>query len=312
VSIIILSACVFAYAGVKSTRRAHPQNKTNAQSNGLSAGAATNTLDSVKAASGAESKGATYTPFAGAAIQNAQLEGSLSWTFGGKSQRGWGLYIPLIAHLIGAEANAGGNPFAARLAAWQKASGSEPNGVLDSDTWSRMVSEFQSRRLGVRTSPAPEQLITIPITNCYDPTRAEELRKAERETFAAYRRMVAEAAADPSLGLQTENGDLAPEEKYFKIISAYRSREYQDQLRRQSPNSGRAGLAINSPHATGRALDIYVGAEPVNTKDENRAIQVRTPVYRWLVVNAARFGFRPYFYEPWHWEYVGVNSNTTK
>ncbi|HZH32789.1 MAG TPA: hypothetical protein VEY11_18625 [Pyrinomonadaceae bacterium] len=25
--------------------------------------------------------------------------------------------------------------------------------------------------------------------------------------------------------------------------------------------------------------------------------------YRWPVRNAERFGFRPYFYEPWHWEY---------
>jgi LAS superfamily LD-carboxypeptidase LdcB len=48
-----------------------------------------------------------------------------------------------------------------------------------------------------------------------------------------------------------------------------------------------------------------VGGEPVNTKDENRALQTHGPVYRWLVKNASSFGFRPYFYEPWHWEYVG-------
>jgi LAS superfamily LD-carboxypeptidase LdcB len=51
-------------------------------------------------------------------------------------------------------------------------------------------------------------------------------------------------------------------------------------------------------------LDLYVGGSPVDTKDSNRAIQVNTPAYRWLVQNAERFGFRPYFYEPWHWEYV--------
>ena len=60
----------------------------------------------------------------------------------------------------------------------------------------------------------------------------------------------------------------------------------------------------NSPHFTGRALDLYVGGDPVDTKDANRAIQVTTPAYKWLVRNADRFGFRPYFYEPWHWEYV--------
>ena len=84
-----------------------------------------------------------------------------------------------------------------------------------------------------------------------------------------------------------------------------RTPEYQAQLRAQSPNSGRAGLAVNSPHFTGRALDLYVGGEPVSTKDENRAIQTQTRAYRWLVKNAGHFGFRPYFYEPWHWEYVG-------
>src|ERR671914_863566 len=117
--------------------------------------------------------------------------------------------------------------------------------------------------------------------------------------------MVSTGAADPSSGLKvTSTGELAPEEKFLKIISSFRSREHQDRLRQQSPNSGRAGLAVNSPHFTGRALDIYVGGDPVDTKDSNRAIQVNTPAYRWLVRNAERFGFRPYFYEPWHWEYV--------
>ena len=133
------------------------------------------------------------------------------------------------------------------------------------------------------------------------------MRQVERETYAAYKRMVAAACADPSLGLKhTVSGELAPEEKFFKIVSAFRSREYQEHLRQQSPNAGRAGLAVNSPHFTGRALDLYVGGEPVETKDANRAAQVQTNVYRWLVRNADKFGFRPYYYEPWHWEYVGT------
>jgi LAS superfamily LD-carboxypeptidase LdcB len=93
----------------------------------------------------------------------------------------------------------------------------------------------------------------------------------------------------------------------LKIISSYRSREHQERLRAASPNSGRAGLAVNSPHFTGNALDIYVGGEPVSTADANRAIQVETPAYKWLVKNASRFGFYPYYYEPWHWEYVPRN-----
>jgi LAS superfamily LD-carboxypeptidase LdcB len=117
--------------------------------------------------------------------------------------------------------------------------------------------------------------------------------------------MLAAAIADPTLKLgHTSPNDLAAAEKYFKIISSFRSPEYQAKLRRESPGAGSAGLAINSPHFTGRALDLYVGGDPVDTKDANRLIQVNTPAYKWLVRNAERFGFRPYFYEPWHWEYV--------
>jgi LAS superfamily LD-carboxypeptidase LdcB len=169
----------------------------------------------------------------------------------------------------------------------------------------RMVSQWQGNRLKTRTVADPSQLMTAPPADFYDPSRAPELRQVERKTYAAYKEMLVAAIADPSLKLaHTSGNELAAKESYFKIISAYRSRDYQDELRRKSPNSGSAGLAVNSPHFTGRALDLYVGGDPVDTKDANRAIQVNTPAYRWLVRNAERFGFRPYFYEPWHWEYV--------
>lgn len=259
-----------------------------------------------KPAPGAAFKDADRAAFDWAASQNAQLQTSLEWRFGGKLQHGWSLYSPLIANLIGADANVAKSEFAMRLSFWQKENGIEPTGVMDSDTWSQMVSAFQSRRVNGRSYPVGSPLVTIPVSDCYDPERPEELRKAERETFTAYQRMLAAAAVDPSLGLRVGgDGQLASSEKFLKVISAYRPREYQDQLRRQSPNSGRAGLAINSIHSTGRALDIYVGGEPVSTKDENRALQTQSAVYRWLIKNAARFGFQPYFYEPWHWEYVG-------
>ncbi|MDX6578324.1 MAG: zinc D-Ala-D-Ala carboxypeptidase, partial [Blastocatellia bacterium] len=195
--------------------------------------------------------------------------------------------------------------FAMTLSNWQKKAGLNPSGVLDEDTFMTMVAEWQRNRLKDRTYAQPDQLITTPISDFYDPERVAELRQVERNTYAAYKQMVAAAIADPSLHLRhTGAGELAAEEKYFKIVSAFRSREYQNQLRRQSPNAGSAGLAVNSPHFTGRALDFYVGGDPVDTKDSNRAIQVKTPLYQWLVRNAARFGFSPYFYEPWHWEYV--------
>ena len=247
--------------------------------------------------------------FSAAVISNTQLRNSLEWNFGGKQQRGWTLYSLLIGDLIGANQGSAPEEFASQLSLWQRKVGIEPTGVLDRDTWSQMIAVFQSRRMNGQTYPTANDLVTIPVTDCYDPTRPEELRSAERQTFAAYKRMVAAAAADSTVGLRVgTDGQLDPDEKYLKVVSAFRSREHQELLRKQSPNSGRAGLAVNSPHFTGRALDLYVGGEPVSTKDDNRAIQTQTAAYKWLVKNAARFGFRPYFYEPWHWEYVGTNS----
>ena len=238
--------------------------------------------------------------------RNALLRTQLNWTFGGKPQRGWYLYQPLINRLLDTKKDAASNGFASALARWQKKSGIMPSGVLDDETLYAMIKVWQDARLKDRSPAQPDQLLTAPISDFYDPTRAEELRQVERTTYAAYKRMVSAAIATKSLGLaRRSKSELAPGEKYLKIVSAFRSKEYQEKLRRESPNSGSAGLAVNSPHFTGRALDLYVGGDPVDTSDPNRALQVETRVYQWLVSNAGRFGFRPYCYEPWHWEYVG-------
>lgn len=241
-----------------------------------------------------------------ATAENIRLKNTLAWSFGGKAQRGWYLYASLIQETIETEAAAETPEFARAVAVWQTASGIVPTGVIDEDTLFQMIKGWQAQRLNDSRMPAPEKLLDAPIANFYDPTRGADLLKVERETFDAYKRMIAAAAKDLKLKIAS-NGELAPEERFLKIVSAYRSREHQARLRAASPNSGRAGLAVNSPHFTGNALDIYVGGEPVSTADANRAIQVETPAYKWLVKNAARFGFRPYYYEPWHWEYVPRN-----
>ena len=235
--------------------------------------------------------------FTAAATQNVLLRNELNWNFGGKQQRGWYLYDLLIGKTLDTPDDATTSDFAAAVASWQKRAKLRADGVLDQDAFMRMVSQWQSNRMKNRGIADPSQLETGSPSDFYDPGRAAEMRQVERNTYAAYQEMIAAAHADPSL-------KLGPKDRYLKIISSFRSREYQDQLRRKSPNSGTAGLAVNSPHFTGRALDLYVGGSPVDTQDANRAIQVNTPAYRWLVRNAERFGFRPYFYEPWHWEYV--------
>ena len=247
----------------------------------------------------------TSTAFADAAAKNIEFRDQLPWTFGGKQQRGWYLYDLLLRQTLNTPSNTITSDFAAALSTWQDSRGVNPLGILDENAFMDVVSFWQSNRLKDRTPATADQLITAPASEFYDPERDAELRQVERNTYAAYKRMLAAAIADPTLKLDHVAVDqLAPTEQFFKIISAHRSREYQEKLRRESPNAGSAGLAMNSPHFTGRALDIYVGGDPVDTRDSNRAIQVNTPVYQWLVRNAERFGFRPYFYEPWHWEYV--------
>lgn len=260
-----------------------------------------------RAVASSEKKKQDVSLFAEAATRNTVLKYELGWAFGGKQQRGWYLYTPLITRLLETESEATGADFASALSRWQTGAGLRASGVLDDETLYRMVSTWQGARLKNKEYATPDRLLQAPTSDFYDPTRADGLRQVERETYAAYKRMIAAAAADPSLGLKvTASGELAPEERYLKIISSFRSREHQAHLRAQSPGSGRAGLAVNSPHFTGRALDLYVGGEPVETRDSNRALQVQTRAYRWLVANAGRFGFRPYYYEPWHWEYVGT------
>jgi D-alanyl-D-alanine carboxypeptidase len=250
---------------------------------------------------------ASSSAFVAAASRNATLGASLDWLFGGKQQRGWSIYVPLIARTLDVDARADSADFAQAVSRWQKSARLAPTGVLDRADWMQMIAGWQSRRLKGAAYPDASRLVSIPDSELYDPNRPADMRLVERTTYAAYKRLLAAAISDPSLGLKTKSEiELADSEKFFKVVSAFRSKEHQERLRREQPEAGRAALATNSPHFTGRALDLYVGGyDPVSTKDDNRALQTQTKAYKWLVRNAERFGFRPYFYEPWHWEYVG-------
>lgn len=235
--------------------------------------------------------------FALAAKKNAVLQKNLNWNFGGTTQHGWYLYTALIQRTIHTEAKPDSEQFSKALSEWQKQNELHPDGILNSETWMKMVSIYQSNRLsGANRGQVFTGLEVVPSSFFFDPMRPSDLRKVGQETLSAYNKMVAEAKKDLSR-------DVDFSQNWLKIISSYRTPEYQAQLRKQSPNASRAALGINSPHFTGRALDLYVGGLPVGTDDQNRATQVNTAVYQWLVKNADRFGFKPYFFEPWHWEY---------
>jgi hypothetical protein len=260
----------------------------------------------VRKASSGTDKSTIAARFLFAASENSRLRTALNWTFGGKVQSGWEIYVPLVSTTIGTSADASAPEFAAALSKWQSDRGLNASGILDEVTLGAFTKFWQSQRLGRSDFPGDDRLVAAPIADFFDPTRDPELLKLERETYTAYKKMIAAASKDLGQEIRfTRNGELAPGEKFLRIVSAYRSPEYQAELRRKEPGAGRAALALKSPHNTGQALDLYVGGEPVTTKDANRLIQVKTPAYQWLVKNANRFGFYNYFYEPWHWEYVG-------
>jgi len=234
-------------------------------------------------------------------VENAKLRYELLWNFGGKEQRGWAIYIPLISEMVGADADKEPLRFTQVLTTWQANNQLPATGILERDTLMWMVGMWQDVRFRERERLAllPLELVTGRSDEFYDPEREEELRQLEVETYDAYKQMYAAAKVDLA---------LEPDSQFLKIISAYRTKAYQEKLRKEAPKAGRGALAVDSPHFSGRALDLYVGAEPVTTKDLNRLLQINTPAYRWLVKNAHTYGFVPYFYEPWHWEYQGVTK----
>ena len=246
--------------------------------------------------------------FIAAARNNKEQVLKMEWDFAGTRQRGVYLYAPIIAEMIDSSSPVDSPEFASALAAWQYKQGLASTGKLDKESWGRMVELLQTARLKSRDYPPMDQLTTAPVSDFYDPTRPDDLRKVHKKAYKAYKRMIKKARADKKIAAAIADPSNPESKNYFKIISAWRSREYQDELRkRQGGNLGRIALAKLSPHFTGRAIDIYVGGLPVSTEDSNRAKQVATPAYKWLVKNASKFGFRPYFFEPWHWEYVEEN-----
>ena len=101
----------------------------------------------------------------------------------------------------------------------------------------------------------------------------------------------------------------------LKLVSAFRSVEYQCNLIRKKLDDGRKIddiLNVNaipgySEHHTGRAVDLHAGdGEPLEESFENE------PAFSWLRQHAHEFGFHLSYprdnpagiaYEPWHWCY---------
>lgn len=93
--------------------------------------------------------------------------------------------------------------------------------------------------------------------------------------------------------------------------------EYEAALQQKYPTlslrQAKRKLGWKGGHHLGLAIDLGTPAKKLTLTDPwaptfgkgdkwKRAMQAH-PMYDWLIDNAARFGFTPYNYEPWHWEF---------
>lgn len=241
--------------------------------------------------------------FAAAAARNAVDIDSLAFAPFKRPETGWRTYAPHIAVEIGSSCAWDSTGFANALAGWQRAHGLPPSGVLDVATFDVMRVRWHLKRpfvilnrtIGCPPAPPPEALALADPGEVYGSAPTQ----ARAAALAALRRMAADARAqDPA---------IARDRQALLIFSGYRSPEEND-LRCLIPGScDNVSRAPCSAHRTGLAFDLIVGAAPGgrvdSTENFNRLAQSQTPVYRWMVRNAHRYGFVNYVFEPWHWEW---------
>ncbi|WP_327455725.1 M15 family metallopeptidase [Phenylobacterium sp.] len=236
-----------------------------------------------------------------AATANDRSLSSLAWAPFGRAETGWETYAPLIAREIGTRCGPATAGFAAAWARWQAAHQLPADGIVKEGDFAPLRNAMALRRPFVQqtakglcpAAPADTALADAAPAESYG-GKPIQLREG---ALAAYRRLVAAARAE---GLV--HGEV------LKLVSGYRS-PVEEAARCAQGGCNTLTRAHCSAHRTGLAMDLYLdhapGQDPTSTDDANRAAMARTPAYRWLVLNADRFGFLPYPFEPWHWEWTG-------
>ena len=247
-------------------------------------------------------------PFARAAAANIAGLTQTPLSPFGKPEVGWEIYMPLVASEIGAAPVPEGVDFAAALARWQRAHGLAGDGVMTPETFAALRDALQARRPFLRARaaahapgfaapcPDPPDEATLEWTTPEESWGARPNR-ARPGALAAWRRMRAAAGRDHALesplSLQTFSGYRSPAYDAARCATEHTC----DNVRR----------ATCSAHRTGLALDLVLdGVRPVDsTAQADRLRLSRSSTYRWMVLNARRFGFVNYPFEPWHWEWTG-------
>lgn len=238
-----------------------------------------------------------------AAAVNAASLATLAWTPFGKPETGWEIYAPRVAAEIGTTCGPGSNGFASALARWQGAHGLPKTGVFDPAVFGPMLVRWHLARPFVRVNregmcpgAPPEANLALAGPKESYGGKAIRLRPGALE---AYRSMAAEAKA----------AGVLPRPESLMIFSGFRAPDADAQRCARDNNCQGLTRTICSAHRTGLAMDVVIDAAPGfgpdSSADVNRLAMARSPLYRWMVVNAGRFGFVNYAYEPWHWEWTG-------
>ena len=212
--------------------------------------------------------------------------------------------VPLLQQTIGSSADLFSLEFASTLACWQGVHGLRADGQLTAKTRQALQNRWQSQRtlLGKATETPRSQLSVVP-----EPLRfrigaspKSDAKLARQDAIDALVAMRAAARKNSALGT------LMSASQHLSVVSAYRS-SAQTRAIKQRTGADSTAIADRSVHMSGTAFDLYVGGERTSAIGTNRVHQVRDyPTYRWLLQNARTFGFVNYYYEPWHWEFVGA------
>ena len=241
----------------------------------------------------------------GQGLANAEAAYGMEWSPFGATEWGWQAYLPLIQKELHTACGPGTPIFASQLAGFQQTHGLAPTGVLDAAAFQVFRGLWQERRPFVMARvgglcPEPPPINQLGYLVAEEEHADRLTRLLRRDVLDAYRRLVAAARA--------EVPEVATNPELLQIFSGFRDPEADAARCAQQGNCDGLRRAVCSPHRTGTAVDLYVGQAPGlgvdSTTPASREYMASTATYRWLVANAGRFGFVPYVYEPWHWEYV--------